>query len=118
MSEHSDQIQLAHWLNQRRNERGGKLLWTHFPAGYQRTKAGAIAAMRAGTLRGMPDVLIFDVPSYLTCNGIYIELKTGSGHASKAQTECHKRLEAAGWIGVVATLGTAIDWLRTLGIGA
>jgi hypothetical protein len=83
------------------------ICWTHFPAGGLRHKAVAAKLKRAGTKKGVPDILVFEPWDFNAPHdiwhparagfGLAIELKTKGSYPRPEQREWLAALEARGW---------------------
>lgn len=101
-SELSEQIQLVRWL------RRAKVLFCAVPNGGARQRREAAALKMSGVEPGVPDLLIFDPPPVPPTGeapvGVALELKSTSksSRVSPAQKQWLKKLEARGWLALVA----------------
>lgn len=70
-----------------------------------------------GLKPGAPDVLIFErAPSRPEVRGVFLELKSATGSASRAQRLWRERLAALGWVGdFYRSLASALAFLDSLG---
>ena len=107
--ESAEQERLAKWLDAR------GVLWCHVPNEGKRSPRYGAGLRRAGTKRGVPDVLIF------AGRGVYlgaaIELKRQhGGKVTDEQAEWLDRLDQLGWAAMVCRgADAAIEWLEGLG---
>ncbi len=80
MTEEYIQQEAARYLREK------KILFTHPPNGGYRSKKTGAAMKRAGTARGVPDLLIFTLPP------VAIEIKTERGRLSAAAAPIRRGL--------------------------
>jgi len=88
------------------------------PNGGLRSKKTAWKMVSEGAKKGVPDLLIFDPPpAKPACYGVALELKRShGGRLSSAQKVWLDRLEARGWVPLVAEgCSEALKALRLLG---
>ena len=113
-TEHQEGIALARWLRAR------EIAFVHVPNEAARSDAHGRRLRDAGVERGCPDYLVFTPPpARPDVRGIAIELKRrrpASATVSPAQRAWLARLEACGWIAVIARgAHEAVTLLRDLG---
>ena len=110
MSEYDEQVKLAEYLDTK------GFLWCHVPNGGNRNPITGAKLKRQGVKPGVPDVLIFDFPSYLKCNGVAIELKRQKGgKLRESQKEWLGKLKYRGWeTRVCRGADEAIDFLENI----
>lgn len=99
------------------------LLYCHPFNGGKRSRVEAARYTALGVKPGVPDLLIFHTPPYMTwipngriCRGVALELKASEGgRVSPAQHVWHRELTEIGWL-VACHHGSnsAIDWLENL----
>lgn len=80
------------------------LLWCHVPNGEARNAVTGAKLNRMGVKRGVPDVLIFNMPEMMmnnrtryNCTGLAIELKVGKNMPTIEQAEWIANLGKCGW---------------------
>lgn len=91
MSEHNIQRLLVAWIRQQYP----RVTVFAIPNGSARNKATAARLKSEGVLAGVPDIfLAFPHGGYA---GLFVELKTAKGTASKVQRGIHARLRTSGY---------------------
>lgn len=113
-----EQLVLAQWLDLTVGELG----WMHTPNEGRRNWRTGHSLRAQGMRRGVPDVLIFALPSMGgDWRGVAIELKREDGvpsDVSEDQRQWLAHLEACGWLTKVCFgADQAIKWLQSLGYG-
>ena len=93
------------------------VLWCHVPNGGVRNPVAGAHLKAQGMKAGVPDVLIFTVPTNLDARGVAVELKRlKGGRATPTQKAWHGALRRVGWkVHVAHGALDAIDWLQALG---
>jgi hypothetical protein len=73
-----------------------KVLASHIPSGGQRHVAIGAKLKRMGTIKGLPDFMVFERIGNRA--GLAIELKVGKNKPSPEQIDVLQRLEKNGWV--------------------
>lgn len=109
--EDAEQIELARWLDAR------KVLWFHCPNGSLAAPQYRAKLARLGVKKGVPDIIILDVPPGLPWIGVAIEMKRQKGGSvSKEQKAWLMAMLERGWFAFVAKgASAAIKELEGMG---
>lgn len=87
-------------------------LWTHFPAGEERSKNAGARLKSAGLNPGWPDLILVSP----ACDYFWLELKRGRASLSEAQEAWHEQMLARGANCAVArSYGEAMGQLKEWG---
>jgi len=109
--EDAEQAMLAQWLDLR------KVLWFHVPNGSISKPQYRAKLTRMGLKKGVPDVIILDVPPGKPWVGVAVEMKRQKGgKVSPEQDAWLRAMLKRGWCAIVARgAGEAIRELEGMG---
>lgn len=94
--EHTEQVKLV----QRVRAFYPDVIIAAIPNGGDRTALERVRLYSEGVLAGMPDLCVFEPSSGF--HGLFIEMKTKTGRQSKEQQEMAERLNAKGYLCLIA----------------
>ncbi len=96
VTETSEQITVVRALR-----KAGYLVW-HTPNGGRRSRGEAVRLRQAGTLAGVPDLIIADrPPAHPDCTATALEMKTVKGRLRVEQRRVLDQLTRRGWLCLV-----------------
>ena len=101
-SEHDIQVRLMTMLARMEAAQGHKWLRTATMGGVRLPIGLAMKVKRAGYVKGIPDILLFEPSADGQYIGLAIELKTEKGRASAEQLEWCRELQERGWKATVS----------------